>query len=232
VKAKATRIRFRVDVNNLTEHPANELEMNGIADVEFEASVPLFFDSYARNRTTGSFILIDVISNATVGAAMIREDLSRSEGSKPLAAHLSEGAVGSRRVTIEERQQRHGHRSAIFSVIGDRALAERLERSLFDGGFHAVLVNGEELSSTSLLSVISALREAGAVVIHSSADAFPEKQAVVAAVAGEALFEISSAETNHDLVKALTRAIDIAEQLRIDVAATGKAKADGDAFTD
>ena len=48
VKAKATRIRFRVDVNNLTEHPANELEMNGIADVEFEASVPLFFDSYAR----------------------------------------------------------------------------------------------------------------------------------------------------------------------------------------
>ncbi|MGB7463474.1 MAG: GTP-binding protein, partial [Candidatus Acidiferrum sp.] len=41
VKAKATRIRFRIDVNNLTEHPASELEMNGIAAVEIEASVPL-----------------------------------------------------------------------------------------------------------------------------------------------------------------------------------------------
>ena len=51
----------------------------------------LFFDLYTVNRTTGSFILIDVISNATVGAAMIREDLSRSESSKLLAAHLSEG---------------------------------------------------------------------------------------------------------------------------------------------
>jgi sulfate adenylyltransferase subunit 1 len=232
VKAKATRIRFRVDVNNLTEHPANELEMNGIADVEFEASVALFFDSYTVNRTTGSFILIDTISNATVGAAMIREDLSRREKSNPPKAHSLEGTAVSGRVTIEERHHRHGHRSAIFSVVGNRALAERLERSLFERGFHAVLVNDEHQSSTSLPSVLSALREAGAVVIYSSADAFPEKQAVVAAVAGEALFEISSVEIDHDLEKALTRAIAIAEQLRIDIAATGKAKADEHAFTD
>ena len=39
----------------------------------------MYFDSYATNRTTGSFILIDALSNATVGAAMIREDLSRRE---------------------------------------------------------------------------------------------------------------------------------------------------------
>ena len=112
------------------------------------------------NRTTGSFILIDVISNATVGAAMIREDLSRSESSKPVGGSFSEGAAGAGKVTVEERQQRHGHRSAIFSVVGDRALAERLERSLFDRGFHAVLVNDEQLSSTSLPSVLSALRKA------------------------------------------------------------------------
>jgi bifunctional enzyme CysN/CysC/sulfate adenylyltransferase subunit 1 len=232
VKAKATRIRFRVDVNNLTEHPASELEMNGIADVEFEASVPLFFDPYTVNRTTGSFILIDAISNATVGAAMIREDLSQSESSKPRAAHLSEGAAGSGKVTVEERHQRHGHRSAIFAVVGNRALAERLERSLFERGFHAVLVNDEDLSSTSLLSVLSALREAGAAVIHSSATTSTEQRAALAEVAGEFLFDIQAADQNHSVEEALKRVLPVAEKLRIDVAATGKGKADGDAFTD
>src|SRR5271165_3658326 len=80
VKTKATRIRFRIDVNRLTEHAADELEMNGIAFVEFQTSSPLYFDPYTENRTTGSFILIDAISNATVGAAIIREDLSQSGG--------------------------------------------------------------------------------------------------------------------------------------------------------
>src|SRR5260370_35449266 len=44
VKAKATRIRFRIDVNNLTEHPASELKMNGIGAVEFERNASLFFE--------------------------------------------------------------------------------------------------------------------------------------------------------------------------------------------
>jgi GTP-eEF1A C-terminal domain-like len=193
--------------------------------------VPLFFDSYARNRTTGSFILIDVISNATVGAAMIREDLSRSESSKPLAAHLSKGAAGAGKVTAEERRQRHGHRFAIFSVVGNRALAERLERSLFDRGLHAVLVNDEELSSTSLSSVISALREAGAVVIHTSATTSTEQRTALAERAGEFWYDIAADDQNHD-EEALKRALSIAEKLRIDVAATGKGKAAGDAFTD
>jgi len=56
VKAKATQIRYRVDVNTLAHAPAHQLEMNSIAAVEFETNESLFFDSYRRNRTTGSFI--------------------------------------------------------------------------------------------------------------------------------------------------------------------------------
>ena len=231
VKAKATGIRFRVDVNNLTEHPASELEMNGIADVEFEASVPLFFDPYTVNRTTGSFILIDAISNATVGAAMICENLSRSADGNPQTGNFLEVAGKSGAVTAEERTRRHGHRSATFSVIGNRALAERLERALFERGFQAVLVNDGSIPFTSLASVISALREAGAVVIYSRTNALADRQAVFAAVADEALFEISGAETNSNL-EVLQRAIGIAEELRSGIAATGRGKADGDAFTD
>jgi sulfate adenylyltransferase large subunit len=232
VKAQATRIRFRIDVNNLTERPASELEMNGIAEVEFEASVPLFFDSYSQNRTTGSFILIDPISNATVGAAMIREDLSRSGNADPRPLDSFRGASGSGAVTREERHQRHGHRSAIFSVVGNRVFAERLERSLFERGFHAVLVSAEDISSTSLHSVLSALRGAGTVVIHSSATTSTEQRVALADVAGESLIEIPAAEKDEDIEQSLKRALGIAEKLLLSDGETGKGKADADAFTD
>ena len=74
-RAKATSIEFRVDMNTLERNPTSELKMNDIGAVQFEAVRPLFFDPYERNRTTGSFILIDPLSNATVGAAMIRAEL-------------------------------------------------------------------------------------------------------------------------------------------------------------
>jgi len=230
VKAKATRIRFRIDVNDLTEHPASELEMNGIAHVEFEASVPLFFDSYSLNRTTGSFILIDPISNATVGAAMICEDLSRNQGVNPQAAQSFQEPSRSGEVTPEERHQRHGHRSAIFSVVGNRAFAGRLERSLFERGFHAVLVSAENVSSTSLSSLLSVLWETGAVVVHFSSTNSPEQEVVLGNAAGESLFEIPADKKNEQ--DALKRALAIAEKLRLGDGKTDKGKADGDAFTD
>ena len=74
-KIRAVRILHRVNVNTLEQEEAMLLKMNDIASLEFETHVPLFFDPYASNRATGSFILIDVISNATVGAGMIQEDL-------------------------------------------------------------------------------------------------------------------------------------------------------------
>jgi sulfate adenylyltransferase large subunit len=229
LKAKATRIPFRIDVNNLTEHPASELEMNGIAAVEFEASVPLFFDSYSANRTTGSFILIDLISNATVGAAMIREDLSRSESANPHSSRTPNGPR-SGAVTAEERRLRHGHRAAIFSVVGNPSLAERFERSLFERGFHAILVRTEDVSSTSLPSVLSALQDAGAVVIHSSVNNLPGQQATLADVAGESLFEIPASEKNEE--EALRQALGLAEKLWLGDGQIGKGKVNGNAFTD
>ncbi len=62
---------------------SSELGMNGIADVSLETLQPLAFDSYAANRHTGSFVLIDLQSNATVAAGMIR----RTATSGPASAH-------------------------------------------------------------------------------------------------------------------------------------------------
>jgi len=63
----------RVDVHTLAPDPrADELALNEIGRVRLRTSKPLAFDSYASNRATGSFILIDEASNDTVGAGMIR----------------------------------------------------------------------------------------------------------------------------------------------------------------
>jgi sulfate adenylyltransferase subunit 1 len=71
VKSLFSRLDFRVDVNTLEQHPADRLNMNDIARVGIRVQQPLVFDSYAVDRATGSFIVIDEASNNTVGAGMI-----------------------------------------------------------------------------------------------------------------------------------------------------------------
>src|SRR5579875_3585799 len=71
VRATATAIRYRVDVNTAEHVDARQLALNDIGEVEFETNLPLFFDAYAESRGLGSFIVIDPLSNATVGAGMI-----------------------------------------------------------------------------------------------------------------------------------------------------------------
>jgi sulfate adenylyltransferase large subunit len=70
-RAVVEEIEHRVDINSLEHVPASELGLNEIGRVLLRVSSPLVVDPYSRNRTTGSFILIDESSNDTVGAGMI-----------------------------------------------------------------------------------------------------------------------------------------------------------------
>jgi sulfate adenylyltransferase subunit 1 (EFTu-like GTPase family) len=72
VRAVVDDVRDRVDVHTLDrDAAATELALNDIGRVRLRTSRPLAFDPYSRNRTTGSFILIDEATNDTVGAGMI-----------------------------------------------------------------------------------------------------------------------------------------------------------------
>jgi bifunctional enzyme CysN/CysC len=65
-------LQYRLDINTLhRDEAATELTMNEIGRVALRTTVPLMYDSYRRNRTTGSFILIDEATNMTAGAGMI-----------------------------------------------------------------------------------------------------------------------------------------------------------------
>jgi sulfate adenylyltransferase large subunit len=70
-KVVVDEIDHRVDVNTLAHEPADELGLNEIGRVHLRTSAPLILDPYGRNRTTGSFILIDEASNDTVAAGMV-----------------------------------------------------------------------------------------------------------------------------------------------------------------
>jgi bifunctional enzyme CysN/CysC len=71
-RAMVKNLHYRLDVNSLHRDPdAANLELNEIGRLTMRTTQPLFFDPYRRNRETGSFILIDEGTNATVGAGMI-----------------------------------------------------------------------------------------------------------------------------------------------------------------
>jgi sulfate adenylyltransferase large subunit len=70
-RAVLEEIEYRVDVNSLAHEPASELALNEIGRVRLRCSTELVVDPYARNRTTGSFILIDEATNDTVAAGMV-----------------------------------------------------------------------------------------------------------------------------------------------------------------
>jgi sulfate adenylyltransferase subunit 1 len=71
VKSLFSRLDYRVDVNTLEQHATDKLNMNDIARVAIKVQQPLVFDSYADDRATGSFIVIDEATNNTVAAGMI-----------------------------------------------------------------------------------------------------------------------------------------------------------------
>jgi bifunctional enzyme CysN/CysC len=85
VRAAVEALRYRVNITTLEREQGAALGLNDIGAVVIETQKPIFCDPYRRNRATGSFILIDALSNATVAAGMItgRQPEPRSQ---PLAA--------------------------------------------------------------------------------------------------------------------------------------------------
>ena len=73
VQTIVSDIRYKIDVNNLRkDEEQKELGMNDIGRVNLRTSQPIFFDTYRRNRNTGSFVLVDPFTNETLAAGMLR----------------------------------------------------------------------------------------------------------------------------------------------------------------
>jgi sulfate adenylyltransferase subunit 1 len=80
VRAQVTKVASRYDINTLTREPAETLNVNDIGEFIIRTVQPLVVDAYAGNHATGSFILIDDATNATVAAGTIKAEVSKEKG--------------------------------------------------------------------------------------------------------------------------------------------------------
>ena len=209
-KIRSLRIAHRVNIHTFEREQATELNMNDIASVEFEAHAPLFFDPYATNRRTGSFILIDPLSNATVGAGMIQA--SPADQRSQLETQFSSVASVRNRVSAEERYQRHGHLPATFLLQNQPALAARLERALFERGFEALHLDGTSTAPNALLETIRSTHALGVISIYSGNGLDPGTAERLATELTSALFDLSLENVGEE--ELLHRASTLADSLR------------------
>ena len=153
VSGSIALIHHRIDVNTLEHHDAAALQLNEIGSCTVAVNAPVVFDAYKQNKGTGAFIVIDRLTNGTVGAGMI------TGASNDINQHA---------VSAEERSARFNQSPAAISLTGatSKAVAYLLERKLFDNG-HLVTV-----LETSELNLIAAIKNAGLLVLtlNSPAD--------------------------------------------------------------
>jgi bifunctional enzyme CysN/CysC len=145
-------VRYRIDVESLhRDESATTLELNDLARVHLELSSPLVFDSYRRNRVTGSLILIDEATNDTVAAGVILdtevEGSGDSEGKSERSPNVRWQGT---RMTRERRWQSLGHGGATLWFTGlpgagKSTVAAGVEERLIECGQPAFLLDGDNL---------------------------------------------------------------------------------------
>ncbi len=138
--ATVTELKYRVNVNDFAHEAAKSLALNEVGAVNISTRSPLAFDPFAENRATGAFILIDRLTNATVGAGMILHGLRRADN-----IHWQSLDVDKRARAGMKHQ-----RPAVFwftglSGSGKSTIANLLERKLHATGRHTYLLDGDNV---------------------------------------------------------------------------------------
>ena len=143
--ASVSAIRHRIDIDTLDRVDADELSLNDIARCAVTVDRELLFDAYADNRTTGSFILIDRLTNATVAGGMVIGPSSHWD-TRAAGTLTTEASA----VTAGERAARYGQQPVTVLLTGltgagKRSIATALERRLFDLGRTTVRLDGQNV---------------------------------------------------------------------------------------
>ena len=140
VAGSISKLRHKIDVNNFDHIAADRLALNEIGHANVSLSTAVAFDPYDVNRRTGSFIIIDRVTNATLAAGMIRHGLRRATN------------VHRQSLTVDRaaRQAINGHKPAILwftglSGSGKSTIANIVEAKLAGRGAHTYMLDGDNI---------------------------------------------------------------------------------------
>ena len=140
IPASITEIKHKVNVNTLEKLAATRLELNEIGVCNLSLSAPIAFDPYVDNKDLGGFILIDRLSNRTVGAGMLHFALRRSQNIHWQAMDVDKAA----------RASAMGHKGRVIwftglSGSGKSTIANLLEKRLHAEGRHTYVLDGDNV---------------------------------------------------------------------------------------
>ncbi len=140
VNAKISGIKFIYDINDYSERPSNELQMNDVAKVTLSLSRKVVFDPYTENKVTGSLILIDKYSNNTIAAGMVEFGLRRALN------------IVTQRLSVDRimREKLNGHKGRVvwltgLSGSGKSTIANALEVELNRQGRSTYILDGDNI---------------------------------------------------------------------------------------
>ena len=140
VSATVTEQKYKINVNTLEHLAAKQLELNEIAVCNISLDQPVAFDPYEQNHDTGGFILIDRITNGTVGAGMIRFALRRAQNIHWQALDVNKAT----------RAAAKGQRPSVLwftglSGAGKSTIANLVEKKLQAMGRHTYILDGDNV---------------------------------------------------------------------------------------
>jgi len=198
VRVNVDEVAWRLDLDTLEQDDSAEtLKLNDIGVVRFTAHRPLVFDPYLRNRGTGAFVIIDSMTNTTVGAAMIREP----EDQAALRAGVELGAES--QVSPTERATRLKQHGGVvwltgLPASGRSSLAYAVERRLWDKGWSSVVLDADDpryadgicAGSGPATAVARRMADAGLVAIVAIDAPSAAQRATAAQIAGDRFMEI------------------------------------------
>ncbi|HDR46271.1 MAG TPA: sulfate adenylyltransferase subunit CysN [Geoalkalibacter subterraneus] len=154
--ARVEELRFKVNVNSLQQEPGSSLALNEIGVCRLRAAKPISFDSYRENRATGSFILIDRVTNATVGAGMIHQPLRSSRQGWPEIE-----------INREARAALKNQKTKVlwFDHRLDPQLPSLVEKRLYSLGRHSMPLADQGAGKEALAESALLLYNAGLIVL-------------------------------------------------------------------
>ena len=157
VKSHITKIIYKVDVDTLHRQPVEEFHLNDIGRIEINTLTPICFDPYKLNHATGSFILIDPLTNNTVAAGMIRDvarhiedynEIKAEDGDKPKKSpHAIWRGLN---IELADREEQNAHKAVVLwftglSGSGKSTIAATLEKRLFALTCKTALLDGDNV---------------------------------------------------------------------------------------
>ena len=145
VSAEVASFRYGVEVNTLGHRPIARLGLNEVGHVQISLTQALACDPYRNNAATGAFILIDRLTNTTVGAGMILEAGGPRQAEAVVTAKVRESLIAP-----AEREQRFGQRPVTVLLVGltgcgKSRIAFALERRLWDAGRAVMVLYGQNM---------------------------------------------------------------------------------------